>query len=87
MSFLARILGRERRDTVTTSDPALVEFLGQRSTGTGFVDPARASGLAVGQACISVISQNLAAMPLNLYQRATNSGREGNQLPPLWRPA
>lgn len=76
MSFLTRLLGREKRAAVTTSDPALAEFLGQRSTATGFVDPNRASGLAVAQACISVISQNLAAMPMNLYQRADNGGRD-----------
>lgn len=75
MSFLGRILGRERRATITSPDPALAEFLGQRNTGGGFVDPARASGLAVAQSCISVISQNLSAMPLNLYQRSENSGR------------
>ena len=75
MSFFSRMFGRERRDTITSSDPALAEFLGQRSNGTGFVDPARASGLAVAQACISVISQNLAAMPLNLYQRGDDNGR------------
>ncbi len=75
MSILTRLLGREKREAVTTSDPSLAEFLGQRSTATGFVDPNRASGLAVAQACISVISQNLAAMPMNLYQRADNGGR------------
>lgn len=75
MSILGRIFGREQRDTIKSSDPALAEFLGQRSTGTGFVDPARASGLAVAQSCISVISQNLAAMPLNLYQNGEDNGR------------
>ncbi|MEP4260263.1 MAG: phage portal protein [Rhizobiaceae bacterium] len=74
MSFLGRIFGRERR-AITSSDPALAEFLGQRSTGGGFVDPARASGTAVAHACFSVISQNLAAMPLNLYQRGESNGR------------
>ncbi len=76
MSFLSRILGRETRETVATSDPSLAEFLGQRAGGTGIVDPNRASSLAVAQACISVISQNLAAMPMNLYQRSSNGGRD-----------
>ncbi|APG47925.1 hypothetical protein [Phaeobacter porticola] len=68
MSFLSRILGRETRDAVATSGPSLAEFLGQRTNGTGIVDPNRASGLAVAQACISVISQNLAAVPMHLSQ-------------------
>lgn len=83
MSFLSRFLGREQRETVATSDPSLAEFLGQRTNGTGFVDPNRASGLAVAQACISVISQNLAAMPMNLYQRSANGGRNRAMNHPL----
>lgn len=83
MSFLARIFGRETREAVTTSDPSLAEFLGQRVNGAGMVDPNRASGLAVAQACISVISQNLAAMPMNLYQRSENGGRDRAASNPL----
>lgn len=83
MSFLSRILGRENRATVPTSDPSLAEYLGQRSTATGFVDANRASGLAVAQACISVISQNLAAMPLNVYQHGENGGRDRAKTHPL----
>lgn len=83
MSFLSRILGREQRQTVATSDPSLAEFFGQRTNGTGFVDPNRASGLAVAQACISVISQNLAAMPMNLYQRSAKGGRNRAMSHPL----
>lgn len=84
MSFLSRILGRERRDGVATSDPSLAEFLGHRNTATGFVDTNRASGLAVAQACISVISQNLAAMPLNVYQRGKDGGRDRATAHPLY---
>lgn len=84
MSILSRILGREQRETVATSDPSLAEFLGQRVNGAGFVDPARASGLAVAQACISVISQNLAAMPMNVYARSGNGGRERATSHPLY---
>jgi HK97 family phage portal protein len=83
MSILSRILGRETRETVATSDPSLAEFLGHRANGTGVVDPNRASGLAVAQACISVISQNLAAMPMNLYQRSANGGRDRAASHPL----
>ena len=78
MSFLSRLFGREqRRDaTVGLSDPSLTTFLSQRSTGGTFVDADRASSLAVANACMSVISQNLAAMPLNLYERTADGGRE-----------
>ncbi len=76
MSFFQRILGRERREEVKISDDYLAEFLGQRGGVGNYVDPSRASGAAVAQACISTISQNLAAMPMNVYQRAENGGRE-----------
>lgn len=76
MSFLSRFFGREQRETAASSDPSLAEFFGQRANATGYVDPNRASGLAVAQACISVISQNLAAMPMNVYERSSNGGRE-----------
>ncbi|WP_127114014.1 phage portal protein [Shimia sediminis] len=84
MSLLSRILGRERRETVATSDPSLAEFLGQRSTATGFVDANRASGLAVAQACISVISQNLATLPLNVHTYGENGGRDRASSHPLF---
>jgi len=84
MSLFSRILGRERRDTATTSDPALAEFLGQRSTVTSFVDANRASGLAVANACISVISQNLAAMPLRVLLRGETGGTEPARAHPLY---
>ena len=84
MSFISRILGREHRETVASSDPSLAEFLGQRSTATGFVDSNRASGLAVAQACISVISQNLATLPLNVYAYGDGGGRDRAAEHPLF---
>lgn len=50
----------------------------------GFVDPSRASGIAVAHACIAIVSQNLAAMPLNLYRRSANGGRERAADHPLY---
>ncbi|MDK3075451.1 phage portal protein [Sedimentitalea sp. JM2-8] len=85
MSILKRLLGVETRNTVTTSDPSLAEFLGPRSGVSGYVDNAQASGLAVAQACITVISQNLAAIPLNVYRRGDDGSRERAQDHPLQR--
>jgi HK97 family phage portal protein len=53
--------------------------------GTGaHVDPQRAGGLATACACISVISQALSAMPLNVYRRTENGGRERATDHPLY---
>ncbi len=78
-----KLFGRETRADVAVSDTYLAEYLGQRDGVGGYVDTNRASGLPVAQACISVIAQNLAAMPLNLYQRAENGGRDKATSTPL----
>lgn len=83
MSLLDRFLGREKR-AVTSNDPYLAEWFGLRGGIGGHVDPGRASGIAVAHACISIVSQNLAAMPLNLYRRAENGGRERATDHPLY---
>lgn len=76
MSFLDRIFGRETRAAIRSDDPFLAEWFGMQGGGAGFVDPQRASGLATAGACISIISQALAAVPLNVYRRSGNGGRE-----------
>jgi len=83
MNFLKRLVGAETRATVATSDPSLAEFLGQRTGVSGYVDNTQASGLAVAQACITVISQNLAAMPLNVFQRGEKGGHQRTLTHPL----
>lgn len=84
MTFLARLFGRERRADVGTADPALAAFLGQRTVGGTLVDTTRASALPVAQACIAAVSQNLAAMTLNLYVRAEDGGRMVAATHPLY---
>jgi len=66
----------KRNTTINSSDPYLSEFFGQRPTANAFVDTDRASGLATAHACIAIVSQALASVPLNLYRRTDNGGRE-----------
>jgi HK97 family phage portal protein len=76
MKMFDRLFGRESRASVKTSDPYLSEFFGMRGGGIGgYVDTSRASGIAVAHACISTVSQNLAAMPLHLQRRSDKGGR------------
>jgi HK97 family phage portal protein len=87
MSFLDRILGREMRAAETrirSDDPFIAEWFGLNGGIGAFVDPQRASGLATAGACISIISQALAAVPLNLYRRTANGGRERATDHPLY---
>ena len=83
MSFLSRFR-REKRSTVKSDDPYLAEWFGLRGGNGGYVDPSRASGLATAHACIAIVSQNLAAMPLNLYRKSSNGGREKASDHPLY---
>lgn len=76
MSLLNRILGREKRASIQSDDAYLSDWFGLRGGIGGHVDTGRASGIAVAHACIATVSQNLAAMPLNLYHRAENGGRK-----------
>lgn len=84
MSFLDRLFGREKRAAVRSDDAYLASFFGQRAGLGAAVDPARASGLSVAHACVSSICQNLAAVPLNLYRRAEDGGRERAADHPLY---
>lgn len=86
MSFFGRLFGREQRSEsrIASSDPYLSEWFGMSGGTSSFVDPQRASGLATAGACISIISQSLAAVPLNVYRRAANGGRERAADHPLY---
>lgn len=77
MKLFDRILGRETRDeSIQLSDPYLGEFFGMQGRYGDGVNHQRASGLATAQACIGIISQALASVPLNLYRRSENGGRD-----------
>lgn len=87
MTWLSRILGREQRASETriqSDDPFIAEWFGLNGGTGAHVDPRRASGLATAGACIGVISQALAAVPLNVYRRAGNGGRERATDHPLY---
>lgn len=84
MSFLNRLLKRETRSAIKSDDPYLAEWFGSRGGIGGYVDTNRASGMAVAHACISTVTQNLAAMPLNLYRRSENGGRVKASEHPLY---
>lgn len=86
MSWLSRLLGREARSEtrVRSDDPYIAEWFGLQGGAGAHVDPQRAGGIATAGACISIISQSLAAVPLNVYRRTTNGGRERATDHPLY---
>lgn len=85
MNIFSRLFRVETRsETIKTSDPYLGEFLGQRAGMGGQVDTGRASGLATAQACIGIVTQALASVPLNLYRTGNDGGREKAREHPLF---
>ncbi len=83
MGFLSRLLGREERSqSVRLSDPYLAEFFGQ---GAGAVTPETVlSNSAVAVRCIALRSELLASMPLKLYRRSRDGGRDRADDLPLY---
>lgn len=59
---------------IASSDPFLGQFLGSRFQGRAEIE--KASGHAVAHRCISVIAENLASVPLKVYRRTEDGGRE-----------
>jgi HK97 family phage portal protein len=59
---------------IATSDPYLGEFLGARWQARADIE--KASGHAVAHRCISVIAETLASVPLSVYKRTDDGGRE-----------
>lgn len=86
MSFLDRIFGRSKpaETRIASSDPYLAEWFGMTGGLGSYVDTERASGLSTAHACISIVSQALAAVPLRLYRRTANGGRDKATDHPLY---
>lgn len=78
MSFLGRLFGFEKRVRGgNVQDAYLDTFLGMRGSGAGAVNPdAVVSNLSVAARCVSLRSELLASVPLKLYRRLKNGGRE-----------
>lgn len=75
---------KRSQNTARLSDPYLAEFFGLKGGLGSYVDPTRASGLAVAQACINTIAGSLASVPLNLYRRGDAGAREKASEHPLY---
>lgn len=67
---------------IASSDPFLGEFLGARWQGRADIE--KASGHAVAHRCISVIAETLSAVPLKVYRKTDDGGREPAQEHPLY---
>jgi HK97 family phage portal protein len=73
MGFLQRLLGIERRDL--PSDPYWSNWAAMRSMGAATADNVL-SNLAVAARCVALRSELLASVPLHLFRRLPDGGRE-----------
>jgi HK97 family phage portal protein len=90
MGFLSRLLGLERRDATAMAlpNPYVAPYLPllPGSFNSHFVSPDQAvSVLAVAAACIGLISEGLASLPLTVYRKLEDGGREAVESNPLHR--
>jgi HK97 family phage portal protein len=84
MGVIARLLGLERRDSFPT-DPYWANFMMLRGGPGGLPSPDNVvSNLAVAHRCISLRSELLASVPLHLYRRTADGGRERATDSPLY---
>lgn len=85
MGLLNRLLGRETRSqSVKTSDPFLAEFFGLRAGGGNATPDNVLSNLAVAHRCVAIRSELTASVPLHLFRRSVNGGRERADDHPLY---
>lgn len=78
MSVLARLLGVEQRAYSLADLDALMDGqLGGTASGTGiWVDAGTAMTSAVVYACVNVLAQTIASLPLLVYRRLPSGGKE-----------
>ena len=75
MGLLARMFGTETRTAALPSDPYWANFAAMRSIGAPTADNIL-SNLAVATRCIALRSELLASVPLFLFRRTPDGGRE-----------
>lgn len=77
-NVISALLGKSERRTLTLSElDAYMDGAGGQSTATGlWVDPNSSMQSPVVFACIRVLSESIAALPLLVYRRLPNGGKE-----------
>jgi len=75
-----------RSQTVSSKDPYLAEKLGIRANAAGqWVTPETATGVAAVHACVQLIAETVASLPLAPYRRTEDGGKIVDNMHPLYR--
>lgn len=84
MSWWRTLLERRGR-TVNSRDPYLAEHFGMRANSAGqFVSEDRATGIAAVHACVQLIAETIASLPLAPYRRTDAGGKTVDTQHPLY---
>ena len=83
MGLLSRIMGMETREQPLPADPYFADFMAMRATGFATSEYVL-SNLAVAARCVALRSEMLASVPLFLFRRSANGGRERADDNPLY---
>lgn len=83
--FLQRIWqGQNQRSTLADPDASLMAALGAAKTASGIaVTPESAMSLSAVSACVRLIAESIASLPLHVYRRVDNRRRE--KVTDLWQ--
>ncbi|MCB1454534.1 MAG: phage portal protein [Rhizobiaceae bacterium] len=82
MNWLSRLFEKRTRST----DPYLAEMLGIREASTGqWVSEDTATGVPAVHACVQLIAESVASLPLAPYRRRSDGSREIDTAHPLYR--
>jgi len=79
-----RSIARRAAPQPVQSSTALYDFFGSRSAAGVTVTPAESLSVSTVQACVSLIARSLASVPLVLYRRTADGGREPAEEHPLY---
>ena len=77
-------LARRAAPAPVQSSMALYDLFGSRSAAGVNVTPAESLSVSTVQACVSLIARSLASVPLVLYRRTADGGREPAEDHPLY---
>lgn len=76
IKFVRKIFGAQRYSGGHPRDPALVDLFRLPTTASGqYVTPDTAMQVSAVYACVRLISESLASLPLFLYRRGKNGGK------------
>ena len=85
LSTLARLLRLDTKSSLANPPPELLALLGATPTVSGLsINPQTAMRCCVVHGCVKIIAESVAQLPLHLYRRTSDGGKERATEHPLY---